>query len=200
VQVEPVAQTVGPVQPFPPHCPYLVCVGPIEVLVVVEMIVVLEVLEVLELELELELDLELVVDVLLELLEPTEPAAHWPGNGPAMDVVIGPFSMKIPDQYQSSGAAFVPPLGRRSSPMCQSSEFVDGLPEIPDTTLVSGAEPVDCQSPIAPLPKSMSYAKLYHVPATRGVLHFVTPPTSQRRVLSVTPASPEMRPYLISVK
>ena len=72
MQVEPVAQTVGPlrsvsindlkrarqthVQPFPPHCPYLVCVGPIEVLVVVEMIVVLEVLEVLELELELELD------------------------------------------------------------------------------------------------------------------------------------------------
>jgi len=141
---------------------------------------------------------EVVVEV--EVPEMGGAVPPWPANGPAMDVVIGPFSMKMPDQYQSSGAAFVPPLGRRSSPICQSSEFVDGLPAMPETTLVSGAEPVDCQRPMVPLPKSMSYAKLYQVPATRGVLHCVTLLISQRRVLSVVPASPEIRPYLISVK
>lgn len=41
-----------------------------------------------------------------------------PGEGPAIEVVMGASSTKIPDQYQSSGAAFVPPLGRRRTPMC----------------------------------------------------------------------------------
>lgn len=35
MQVEPAAQTVGPVQPAPPHCPYLVCVAPEAEVVVV---------------------------------------------------------------------------------------------------------------------------------------------------------------------
>lgn len=48
--------------------------------------------------------------------DPAEPPV--PGLGPAMEVVMGPSSMKIPDQYQSSASASVPPLGRRSSPMC----------------------------------------------------------------------------------
>lgn len=41
-----------------------------------------------------------------------------PGLGPAIDVVIGASSTKMPDQYQSSGAESVPPLGRRRTPMC----------------------------------------------------------------------------------
>ena len=55
------------------------------------------------------------------------PVGALPALGPAIEVVIGACSMKIPDQYQSSGAAFVPPLGRRKTPMCQSAELVDVL-------------------------------------------------------------------------
>ena len=46
----------------------------------------------------------------------------------------------------------------------------------------------------------MSYAKLYHVLGVSVVLQCVFDETSQRRSGSVVPASPEMRPNLISVK
>jgi len=53
------------------------------------------------------------------------PEGALPALGPAMEVVMGPSSTKMPDQYQSSAAASVPPLGRRSSPICQSAELVE---------------------------------------------------------------------------
>jgi len=93
------------------------------------------------------------------------------GAGPAIDVVIGASSTKIPDQYQSSGAAFVPPLGRRRTPMCQSSELVDGLHEMGSIIWVRGLDPFEAQRPHVPPLKSMSYAKLYQFPAARVVLH-----------------------------
>lgn len=83
--------------------------------------------------------------------------------------------------------------------MWKSAEFVDGLPFCGATTCASGAAPVLAHSPMLPDPKSMSYAKLYHVPAASGVDHFVTPPIIQRSVLSA-PDAPESVPYLSSVK
>lgn len=106
----------------------------------------------------------------------------------------------MPDQYQSSGAAFVPPLGRRSSPTCQSAELVDVDALMGPATLVSGAEPLDAQRATVLAEKSISYAKLYQFPAWSWVDHWVLLLTHQRRELSEVPASPERRPYLISVK
>ncbi len=116
----------------------------------------------------------LLEGVTLETLDGDVPALPpWPGNGPAIDVVIGACSTKTPDQYQSSAAAFVPPFGRRSSPTCQSAELDDGLQLMPDMICTSGAEPLDAQRPHVPPLKSMSYAKLYQLLATSCVLHCV---------------------------
>jgi hypothetical protein len=71
-----------------------------------------------------------------------------PASGPAIAVVIGACSTYMPDQYQSSAEAFVPPFGNLNTPICQSSEFVDGDPAMPDMICVSGADPLDAQSPI----------------------------------------------------
>lgn len=128
------------------------------------------------------------------------PEGAEPALGPAMLVVMGACSMKTPDQNQSSGAALVPPLGRRRTPMCQSSEFVEGLAALFATICVRGADPVEYQRPTVLPAKSMSYAKLYQVLGVRVVLHWDTPPMSQRRAGSVVPASPEIKPNLISVK
>lgn len=84
------------------------------------------------------------------------PEGADPASGPAIAVVIGASSTYMPDQYQSSGAASVPPFGNLNTPICQSSEFVDGLPAMPDKMFVSGAEPFDAQRPIWPLLKLMS--------------------------------------------
>lgn len=65
-------------------------------------------------------------------------------------------------------------MGRRSTPTCQSSELVEGEPEMGATTWVSGSEPVDCHKPTVLALKSMSYAKLYQVPGSSGVDHCVT--------------------------
>ena len=99
------------------------------------------------------------------------PEGAEPALGPATLVVIGACSMKIPDQNQSSGAALVPPLGRRRTPMCQSSELVEGLAALFATICVRGADPVENQRPTVLPEKSMSYAKLYQVLGVRVVLH-----------------------------
>lgn len=96
------------------------------------------------------------------------------GFGPAMAVVIGASSTKIPDQYQSSAAGvceLVAAFTSLSTPMWKSSEFEDALTLIPDKTSVSGAEPLEAQRPTTPLVKSMSYAKLYQLPGTSWVPH-----------------------------
>lgn len=138
------------------------------------------------------------VDAIVVVPEPADPPC--PANGPAMLVVSEPDSTKMPDQYQSSGSASVPPFGRRSSPMCQSAEFVDVDALTGATTCTRSFPPVDCQSATVLALKSMSYAKLYQVSGTSCVLHCVFELTSHRRRLSVVPDSPEIRPYLISVK
>lgn len=138
------------------------------------------------------------VDAVVVVPEPADPPC--PGSGPAMLVVSVPDSTKMPDQYQSSGSASVPPFGRRSSPMCQSAEFVDVDALTGATTCTRSSPPVDCQSATVLALKSMSYAKLYQVSGTSSVLHCVFELTSHRSRLSVVPDSPEIRPYLISVK
>lgn len=84
------------------------------------------------------------------------PGAALPALGPAMEVVIGASSTKIPDQNQSSAAALVPPLGRRRTPICQSSELVEGLAAVFGMIWVRAAEPVENQRPTVLPEKSMS--------------------------------------------
>jgi hypothetical protein len=105
----------------------------------------------------------------------------------------------MPDQKKSSAAVEVPPLGRRKTPMWKSAEFVLVLAAWLATTWVRADEPVDARRPTVLEEKSMSYAKLYHVPGTSCVDHLVTPPIIQRRLLSA-PDEPESVPYLSSVK
>ena len=100
--------------PVPPHCPHCVCRGP------VADVLVLATVEVCGADVA-------GADVGAAEVDtgalPAEPPC--PGNGPAILVVIGPDSMNIPDQNQSSGAGSVPPFGSLSSPTCQSAEFVE---------------------------------------------------------------------------
>lgn len=84
------------------------------------------------------------------------PGGALPAWGPAMEVVMGACSTKIPDQNQSSAAAFVPPLGRRRTPICQSAELVEGLAALFATIWVRAAEPVENQRPTVLPEKSMS--------------------------------------------
>ena len=173
--------------PVPPHWPHCVCTAPEAelVLAIVELALVAGALD------------EGAVDTGAAVVDPE---GALPSDGPAILVVIEPDSMKIPLQNQSSGSASVPPFGNLSCPTCQSAEFVevDALTAL--TTCLSSSEPVEAQSPTVLALKSMSYAKLYHVLASNSVDHCVTPPTSQRKRLSVVPDSPEIKPYLISVK
>jgi len=84
VQTNGLSQTVAPVYPVPPHCPYSVCAGP-------EDVVVEDVLVVVEIELELNDEEEVVVVVPVpEELELT------PVPDPTL-VVMGPSSMYTPD-------------------------------------------------------------------------------------------------------
>lgn len=178
---------------MPPHWPYSATADAVDVALVevdVDDALVEE-----EEEEEVEVGLELVEPALVEA-----PAGDDPASGPAMLVVIVPLSTKTPDQNQSSAAAFVPPLGSRSTPTCQSSELLDGDALTGAISCLRSSEPVEYHRPTLPPLKSMSYAKLYHVLGTSWVDHCVTPPISQRRALSVVPDSPLMRPYLISVK
>jgi hypothetical protein len=64
-----------------------------------------------------------------------------------MLVVMGPLSIYTPLKYQSSG---VPPLIRRRTPRCQSSELVDVEAAMFCTTLTNGLAPVLAQSPTVP--------------------------------------------------
>jgi len=138
--------------------------------------------------------------VVVDLVVVEDPGGALPALGPAIEVVIGACSMKIPDQNQSSGAGLVPPLGRRRTPMCQSAELVEGLAGLFATIWVRAAEPVENQRPTVLPVKSMSYAKLYQVFGVRVVVHCETPPISHRKRGSVVPASPEIKPNLSSVK
>jgi len=83
-------------------------------------------------------------------------------------VVMVPDSMYTPEKYQSSVSAV---STMRRTPKCQSSEFVDVEAAMFEATLTSGLAPVDAHSPTVPPLKSMSYAKLYQVPATKVVPH-----------------------------
>ena len=132
--------------------------------------------------------------------DPLENHSDWPANGPAIAAVIGAFSTKTPDQNQSSAAASVPPFGSRSSPTCQSAELVEVDALTPVTTAVNGSEPLLAHSPTVLASKSIPYAKLYQLPASSCVDHFVVPSTHQRRVLSSLAESPLSRPYFSSVK
>lgn len=100
--------------------------------------------------------LEVVVGVVVVGTAVGVPEGADPALGPATLVVMGACSMKIPDQNQSSAAAFVPPLGRRRTPMCQSAELVEGLAALLATIWVRGLEPVENQRPTVDPLKSMS--------------------------------------------
>jgi len=95
-----------------------------------------------------------VVEPIVEELE--GPGEALPALGPAMEVVMGACSMKIPDQNQSSAAALVPPLGRRRTPMCQSAEFVEVLADLLGMTCLRSSDPVDVHRPTVLAEKSMS--------------------------------------------
>lgn len=64
-----------------------------------------------------------------------------------MAVVIGPFSMKTPETYQSSGAGV---LTMRRMPTWKSSELVEVEAAMLFATLVSGEEPFEAQRPTVP--------------------------------------------------
>lgn len=80
-----------------------------------------------------------------------------------------------------------------STPTCQSAEFVEVDAETGSTTWVNSSEPVEAHNATVPASKSISYAKLYQVPASKAVLHCEVPPTNQWRSSSPTP-------YFSSVK
>jgi len=144
VQTKGDAQTVGPVKPVPPHCPYSVCVGPTAVEV--------EVVEVEDFAVEVEDFAEVdAVVVPLDELELTGGGTD-PVPFPTL-VVIGPLSTYTPEKYQSSG---VPPFTIRRTPRCQSSELVDAEVAMFCTTLTNGFEPVLAHSPTVCPVKSIS--------------------------------------------
>jgi len=149
LQVKGEAQTVGPEYPVPPHWPNCVWLGPDAVVVVV--VVVEDVDEVLIEVVVLVDELDFVVVVV---------TVPFP-----MLVVMGPLSIYTPLKYQSSG---VPPLIRRRTPRCQSSELVDVEAAMFCTTLTNGLAPVLAQSPTVPAEKSISYAKLNQVLGSKG--------------------------------
>lgn len=64
MHVVPLAQTVGPVQPVPPHCPHLLCVGAGVALVVDDLLVVFVVVVV---EVAFEVDVDLLVEEVLDV-------------------------------------------------------------------------------------------------------------------------------------
>ena len=64
-----------------------------------------------------------------------------------MAVVIGPFSMKTPETYQSSGAGV---LTMRRTPTWKSAELVEVEALTLFMTFLSGSEPVDAQRPTLP--------------------------------------------------
>jgi hypothetical protein len=107
---------------------------------------------------EVEVDLEVVIVETVEVDEDEDEGAEppVPGWGPAMLVVMEPFSMYRPDQKKSSAAALVPPFGRRRTPTCQSAPLELALAETGATTWVRGAEPWEAQRPTLPAEKSMS--------------------------------------------
>jgi len=117
-------------------------------------VVLVIVVVLLAVEVVLEVDTVLDVGDAVETVE--EPDGALPAFGPAIEVVMGACSTKIPDQYQSSGAGLVPPFGRRRTPMCQSAELVEVLADLGATIWVRALEPVENQRPTVLAEKSMS--------------------------------------------
>jgi hypothetical protein len=76
----------------------------------------------------------------------------------------------------------------------------DALTETAGTTSVKSLAPVDCQRATDPPLNSISYAKLYQVPAVHWTLQCVEELTSHLRRESDVPASPEIQPDFSSVK
>ncbi len=77
-----------------------------------------------------------------------------------MAVVMGPFSMKTPDTYQSSGVGV---LTMRRTPTWKSSELVEVDATMLLATLVRAAEPFEAQRPTVP---AENWAAVSHVSET----------------------------------